>query len=75
MCENYEFGSKSKEALRRQWFGETIRKLIFKGCEANYESMLSHSFIDKIKINFDMLSLSMKDWIGSEMRVALRLSQ
>ena len=60
-----EFVSKMKKSLNRNSFGEIISKLIDRRSIRHNKSFWNHLFLDKMKVNLDMLSSIKKDWIGS----------
>lgn len=54
-----------KKSLNRNSFGEIISKLIDRGSIRHNKSFWNHLFLDKMKVNLNMLSSIKKDWIGS----------
>ena len=54
-----------KKSLNRNSFGEINSKLIDRGSIRHNKSFWNHLFLDKMKVNLDMLSSVKKDWIGS----------
>ena len=58
-----KLGLKISEGCIRKMFGKNINKLILRGDEPNLNVFFSNSIMNKMIIDFNMLSASMKDRI------------
>ena len=61
-----KLGSKISEGRVRKRFGKNISKLILRGDESNHNFLFSDAVTNKVIINFNMFSASMKDRVGRQ---------
>jgi hypothetical protein len=49
-----------------EWLDKNVNNLILRRDESNLQLLLRNTLTEKVEINFNMLRLCMKDWVGQQ---------